>query len=506
MSQRLGRRLVCRAMVAGPLLPWVGGCRRPAGKTPVAVDLRAPVGPFDRLSGVQGSPAPIIDGEPVLTAQFREAGIEWSRFPQDCLPNTLTLSGVFPDENGDPEAAASYRFAGLDAHVNAARDAGAKILWQSSYDVGSSDAWVGLNHGGRPPAQLDRWSRVLERTLEHLNVGWAAGFQAAVSHVEFLNEPNGLGGFRGADAPRLIPVFLRFLETIERFNAAHPAQAVQPVGPGIPLGIKEWAGLRPLFESVVDAVLSSGRSLPVFSFHTYGDDVSPPSNARLARELRAMLDGRGLGSARLWNTEWQATDHVKQVLGVDAARIATATSDEQRKYASAMAAYALACKLRWQGVVNGSFYYRANRRAYPPGMAPAGEGRGGFFPREGGLSPLALGEQLTTLAKQGTPERCATTWTDDGELTALGLRSSDGTRAALLVSSLSQADRDVEATFEFDGLADGASLAASLVAIRAGSEALVPEALASVSATGGRVTLTVQIPALSSWLLSLGPG
>ncbi|MDP1828481.1 MAG: hypothetical protein Q8L48_34760 [Archangium sp.] len=480
MTQRLGRRLVCKAIVAGPVLAWGSGCRRPAGKTAISVHAGSADGLFDRLSGVQGSPAPIIEGEPLLTARFREAGIEWSRFPQDCLPNTLTLAGLFPDENADPEAEASYRFAGLDAHVTAALEAGAQILWQSSYDVGSSDGWVGLNHGGRPPAQLDRWSRVLERTLEHLNVGWAGGFQGAVRFVEFLNEPNGLGGFRGAEAPRLVPVFLRFLETIERFNAAHPARAVQPVGPGIPLGIRAWPGLRPLFESIIDGVRNSGRALPVFSFHTYGEDVSPPSNARLARELRALLDGRGLPGAQLWNTEWQATDHVKQVLGIDAARIASATADEQKTYASAMAAYAIACKLRWQGVVTGSFYYRANRRAWPEGSAPAGDGRGGFFPREGGLSPLALQEQLMAQARQGTPERCATTWTDDGELTAQGLRSADGKSAALLVSSLSQADRELEVTFSFEGLSDGAALTPSLVPIRAGAEALVPASLASV--------------------------
>jgi hypothetical protein len=500
MSQGIGRRLLCRLLLAGPMLTLGGArCRRAPGKTSVVVDLRTSEGLFDRLSGVQGSPAPIIDGEPPLTARFREAGIEWSRFPQDCFPNTLTLGGVFPDENADPEAEASYRFAGLDAHVAAARDAGARILWQSSYDVGSSDQWVGLNLGGRPPAQLDRWARVLERSLEHLNLGWAGGFQDSVRFVEFLNEPNGLGGFRGADAPRLVPVFLRFLETIERFNTAHPDNALQAVGPGIPLGIREWPALRPLFESIVDAVKSAGRALPVFSFHTYGKDVSPRSNAQLARELRAMLDGKGLAGTQLWNTEWQAGAHVRQALGVDAAREASATAAEQRAFASGMAAYALACKLRWQGVVTGSFYYRANRRAFPEGQAPA-EGQG-FFPRDGGLSPLALQEQLTSLAKEGTPERCPTIWADDGELALLGLRSSDGQSAGLLVSSLSQTERELE--LRFDGLPEGAAVEPSFVRIDADTAALTPQSLTSVAATGSSVMLPLTLAPLSSGLLTL---
>lgn len=498
--------LACTRVAAVMLLGLVAlACHRAPVTIRAEVDVSRSVGPFDRLSGVQGSPAPILPGEPNLTEGFRAARIERSRFPQDCEPNTLTLGGTFPDAAADPDSPASYDFAALDAHVRAAREAGAEILWQSSYDVGGSDAWVGLNLGGRPPADLARWSRVLTRSLEHLNNGWAGGLNAAVRHVEFLNEPDGLGGFRGDEAARLTPVFLRFLETVEAYNAAHPDTPVVPVGPGIPLGLREWPRLRPLLEGLVVATRAAGHALPVFSFHTYGADVSPASNAALARDLRGMLDANGLASTALWNTEWQAGDHLKALLDVDAARIATATELEQRLFASGMAAYALASKMRWQGVITGSFYYRANARAFPPGRAlPSGTLRvARFFAPDGSPGPLALQEQLTARIADTLPERCATTFSDDGLVTVLGLRAPGGAAAGVLVSNLSSVERTIE--LEWTGLGSDAPHRLARTALGPGTTSLDAVPAGTATPRGGRLTLSTTIAPLSTWLLVAQP-
>lgn len=436
-----------RELGLGGLAAVLHACRRaarPGGAAVVEVALDALEGPFERLSGVQGSPSPLVAGEVDLTQGFRLARIASCRIDQDCEPNTLTLGGLFPDERADPDAEASYRFEAIDRHLAAADAAGASVLWQASYDVGQSDRWVGMNLGGRPPEDLQRWTRVVGRCLAHFNRA-----RHVVTHAEFVNEPDGLGGFHGPHASRLAPAFLAFLGAVARHSAANASTPVQAVGPGIPLSWAEWPQWAPRFEALLDAVKRAGHPLPVFSFHTYGRDTSPLGNARLAKALRALLDARGFGGTALWNTEWQAFDFLRAHLDVGAERAKTATEAERRAFACAFAAYAVACKLRWQGAVSGSYYYRANQRAFPPDFTPrlGALGLGRFFHADGQPGPLAFHELLLARAQDATPVRCATRFDDDGRFVAQGLRHAQGRTVSVLLSNLATAPRRVEVQF-----------------------------------------------------------
>jgi hypothetical protein len=121
-----------------------------------------------------------------------------------------------------------------------------------------------------------------------------------------------------------------------------------------------------------------------------------------------------------------------------------------------MAAYAIACKLRWQGVVNRSYYYRANLRAFPPGRpAPqAADGTGRFFSTDGRLGALALQERLLGMVALATPARCALQAADDGLVTALAARSEDGRLASVIASNLDTRPRTL--ALRFRGLSPGA--------------------------------------------------
>ncbi|MFO0652489.1 MAG: hypothetical protein U0326_40090 [Polyangiales bacterium] len=282
---------------------------------------------------MQGSPHPLIDGEPSYVAQYRAVGIERARIDQDCLPNTLTLGGIFPDEAADPSRAGSYRFEAVDAHLRAAREAGCDVLW---------------------------------------------------------------------------------------------------------------------------------------------------------------------------NTEWQGGEFLSRHLGVSRERASLATPGERRAFASGLAAYAIACKLRWQSVVTESFYYRANHRAFPPGHAlPFGElGPGHFFTREGHVGALAMQEALLRDASHIAPERCHTAWNDDGLLACVGLRSHDGTRAALLASNLSTGERVV--TARFAGASLNGDLSVRETALAAETRALAVEARPGTRALGGVFEVTATLAPLSSKLIVAG--
>jgi hypothetical protein len=453
MAHGLSRRVFGLSVLAA-LLP---NCRRrhsavphgdgaPLEQDAVEIDMGSVLGKLTPLSGVQGSPAPILEGDPDLVASFREAGIQRCRFPQDCFPNTLTLGGVFPVETADADAASSYHFEAIDRHVRAARAAGAQILWQSSYDVGRSDRWKGLNLGGRAPEDLARWTKVVTRCLEHFNAGWSDGFEHSVDAVEFVNEPNGLGGFDGPDAKRLEPAFIAFLDAIERYNQAHTSAPVRAVGPGIPLSFSEWHEFRPRFDQALANLAKLGKRWPVFSFHTYGHDVSPKANQSLARALRELLDRHGMQKTELWNTEWQSGDFLRKHLSIDASKEAAATPKERLVHASGMAAYSIACKIRWQGVVDGSCCYRANRRAFPPDESQrhARAGETAFVRANGTLGSMALQELLMGLVMKATPMRCKTELEDDGLLSVAGVRSEDGTRLSVLASNLGLRRRNLD--------------------------------------------------------------
>jgi len=444
-----------------------------------------------------------LPDEPDLTNGFRALRLEHLRFPQDCMPNTLTLGGIFPNEGADPDAPSSYVFADIDRHVSAARRAGAEILWQASYDVGRSDRWVGLNLGGRPPEDLERWSRVVERCLEHFNNGWGSGFDYAVRNAEFLNEPDGLGGFSGPHAARLFPAFARFLRLIARYNEKHPTTPVRAVGPGIPLSLAEWKQWQPRFAAALDRLRAEKLELPVFSFHTYGADVSPRANAELARAIRGLLDAKGMRGTELWNTEWQAGDFLKEHLRVDAARAASATDADRNKFASALAAYAIACKLRWQGVVRGSYYYRANRRAFPPGLAPKQHalGVGRFLSPNGTPQRLGLHEELMRRAALAAPQRCTTHYEDDGLLTVLGLRADDGRTLAVMVSSLLTTPRRL--LLRWSGADPNQPWRARVLTLDARDEDLRTSALAVPGLTSVGAELSVRVGPLSSALFLL---
>ncbi|MBW2523350.1 MAG: hypothetical protein JRI23_04215 [Deltaproteobacteria bacterium] len=521
--KRIGRRGFGGLLAVPAVSCFVGGCRRSprgdyaapgvSGTGPITadadaidVDLGTTLGPFHRLSGVQGSPVPLVEGDVDHRERYRAHHIEHARFPQDCQPNTLTLAAIFPDGRADPGKADSYHFQAIDPHLAAAQAAGAKVLWQSSYDVGRSDSWHTYNLQGRAPTDLDRWSRVVTRCLEHFNNRFAGGLDYAVPQVEFVNEPNGLGGFGGARAKDLLPAFLRFLETIERYNRAHPDTPVKSVGPGIPFSHPDYDRWKPRFAKLFERLRADGRRLDVFSFHSYGSDVSPVANAKLARALRAQLDEHGLKESELWNTEWQAGDFLRRHLGIRSRPARKPTEAELRAFGAGMATYALSCKIRWQGVLTGSYYYRANMRAFPPRVEAERllRGRPGYallFTSEGEARPLAFQESLTHRIAGEAPLRCQTTWRDDGQLCALGLCSKDGSTAAVLLCNLAPTSRPV--TVRLTGLSRSSDGPATVISLDGQSAPLAEQPISVPPARGGALTLQTIIPPLGTRYLVL---
>ncbi|MDQ7821234.1 MAG: hypothetical protein RDV48_00430 [Candidatus Eremiobacteraeota bacterium] len=471
----------------------------------INVDYRAPAGEFSRLSGVQGSPYPIVSYDREKVSLFREYHVELCRFPQDCYPNTLTLAGIFPVDITNPDDPGNYDFSEIDRHIKAAREAGCDILWQSSYDVGHSDFWVTPNLGGRAPENMMRWCRVVEKCLEHFNNGWAGGSDYAVKYVEFVNEPNGLGGFKGKESERLIPAFIEFIGTIERYNRNHPRTPVKAVGPGIPFSWDQWGTWEPRFRKLFTILKEQKVTLPVLSFHTYGRDTSPQANQKIARAYRALLDEYGMKGTALWNSEWQAGGFLKEYLNdrVMAAQ-SSPTPEEVAAYSKAIATYALSCKIRWQGILDGSCYYLASARAFPPTIEEKAKKRNFYaycyFTPENKATPLACHERLTWLVKEKTPLRCRTVvLQDDGLFAGLGTRSQAGDRAGLLIANLGREKRVVTVNAFLPDEWKDADL--SLATLE--GEKPFPGSLERPRNKGDAWKIVLGVPPLDSWFLTM---
>ncbi len=409
----------------------------------VEVDFQSVDGELRTLSGVQGSPYPMAPGDVPQVELYRQFAIGLCRFPQDCEPNTLTLSGLFPNARAAPQQPSSYHFERIDAHIRAAREAGCRILWQTSYDVGGTDRWVGLNLGGQAPRDLELWGQVVRRCLEHFNHGWKDGFRETVEMVEFVNEPDGLGGFTGPERQRLVPAFLFFLRVLQTHNQIHPEFPVAAVGPGIPLSWDQWERWRGPLRHLLAEMKRENLKLEVFSFHTYGRQISPRDNRLLAQALRSELDAAGLRQTRLMNSEWQGGDYLRTLLGVP--KVRTQVYDERQigLFREGLATYAVACKIAWQGVVDESCYYLAKRRCVPSTVQTAGLDVATLFAPPDRANPLAYQERLWERLARETPLRCRTRDLYAHNIYALGLRSRSGSARGLLLANLRPRAQDL---------------------------------------------------------------
>lgn len=210
-----------------------------------------------------------------------------------------------------------------------------------------------------------------------------------------------------------------------------------PAGPGLIVEVR--------MDKTAGPVRAQGLPLPVFSFHTYGDDTSPAANARLAAALRALLDREGFAATALWNSEWQGGADIRRRFGLDGTSPVKLNDGERRIAARGMASYALACKAMWQDSLDGACYYMATRRAFPWLLewtrSPAVMDTFAVFPPASRTTPLARQERWMSDLASATPVRCAVTVAGaaSDDLFVLAGRSAASDRLTVLVASLATA-------------------------------------------------------------------
>ena len=451
----------------------------------IVVDTTAVEGTINPLNGVQSGPRPLVRGDADLTSHFQAAGVDHVRLPQDTLPNNLTLGGIFPDPRADPDDPSAYDFSRIDLFMQAIVDAGIEPLWEAMYDIGPSDGLTPGDHPlqfGRYPRNPAVWAAVIQHALKHFNDGWANGHQWNVTYVEFINEPFGLGGCQSDEAgvEACWDLFQTFVAAVHTYEA-ETGRDIQIVGPAEVLEPHMVDGVLSRLRRLLDRI--QPQDLDYLSVHPYGADT-PEDALTVMQAVRDLLDtyhpgGKDFSQVGLWASEWQ-----------------TMGPGEDPQRSAHVGAFNTAVKILWQGLVDRSTLYRADRWAQAHGQIPGADGQvdcpdeiecaeSPYFTADGQPKPayypwLALAEMA-----QETPQRLALTEALP-DIYALAGGNADGTHLGLLLTRPATEETPspgapVSLTIRLDGLPAATTYTVERYRVDARTTAWEPESTVEVT-------------------------
>ncbi len=399
------------AAIAIALSTFTAEAADDAGLRNITVDATITVGNLRPLSGVNGAPAaefarPAAPGTPSppaadLASLYRAARIDLirthdtfgpgdidARFGDQVGPVSIPAArnelSIFPDMNADAENPKSYNFAPTDRLIASIRSAGAEPLFRLGRSIGAAPD---------PPADFDKYAKVVQHIVLHYNRGWDKGFHDGIRYWEVWNEPD-------------FKVF--WTGTAQQYYALYEktARAIQDADDSA------WVGgpalSKPLDggayrEGFMDFCRLNRVPLNFFSWHFYTLDSNDPYDfVSIARTLRTILDARGFGSARNVLDEWNA-----DLFDRDMSKAARA----------AFAASALIYMLG--GPVDAQTYYRADTA----------------FRGENG-APDAVAHALSAFgALKSTPLLVRTSGGDEAGFAVAAGRSADSRSIQILISN-----------------------------------------------------------------------
>ena len=280
------------------------------------VDATKPIGEIRSFQGLNGSPSPIMAGLPDLVKQYRDLHVLQIRthdvmgpteidshfqlkdpllawlIPDDAQRAGVVKAGnagiIFPDLSADAEKPESYNFGPTDKVIAAIKASGAEVYYR-----------IGRSWGAQiePPPDFDKYADVVKHIAMHYNQGWANGFHDNIRYWEFWNEPEALF----------------WSGTPEQFYSLYEktARALKSVDPELKVGGDAIAfsyNPGPYREGFMDYCVAHKVPLDFYSWHTYADRSADPYDAvRISRNIREILDARGLTKTESILSEWNLT-------------------------------------------------------------------------------------------------------------------------------------------------------------------------------------------------------
>jgi xylan 1,4-beta-xylosidase len=413
-------KIFSRACVLSLLLCSAALAQSPAndGFRSLRVDGGKVIGEIRSFQGLNGPPSPVMEGLPNLVEQYKELRVDQVRThdfmgPTEIdskfdykngnltwlIPDPTQRAGVvkvgnasiiFPDANADPEKPESYNFGPTDKVLTAIRATGAEVY----YRVGRS--W-GANIN--PPADLDKYAKVVKHIAMHFNQGWANGFQYKIRYWEFWNEPEGFW----SGTPEQF--YLLYEKTALALKSVDPTLKVGGDARAMPFDD------GPYREGFFDYCAAHNLPLDFYSWHTYAIMSADPYDAvRLAEQIRGVLDSHGFPKAESILSEWNLTPDFTEFEKAELQGVHNAA------YIAAVLSYFQ------DAPIDHAHFYRGDAAWM------------GLFDSEGkyfktAYAFKAMGKMLDT------PQRFAVRGTDTFGFSAVAGRSADGKTVQILISN-----------------------------------------------------------------------
>jgi hypothetical protein len=285
----------------------------------LTVDAAAPEGMLRSLSGVNGAPAPGMHKPETFlfggwnmpehvdaSVGYRLARIDLVRthdaygpgdidatFATSAAPGGTLISpqrdvfSLFPRADADPDDPASYRFGPTDKLVGSIVQLGAQAIFRLGRSEGADP---------KPPADFDRYARIVKHIVLHYNRGWANGFHYRIRYWEIWNEPD-LGKVFWSGTPQ--QYFELYAKLARAVKDADPEALVG--GPAIARPNDD----TPYGDAFLEYVRTAHVPLDFYSWHWYATDSNDPLDFnRVAAGVRRRLDRHGFTATQSLLTEW----------------------------------------------------------------------------------------------------------------------------------------------------------------------------------------------------------
>lgn len=154
------------------------------------IDFDRALGRVRPMHGVGQPPLTGIDN--CMFHYLKEAGVPYSR-PHDAGGDFgggvyCDISCVFPDFSRDPADPDAYCFEFTDNLLAGLVENGVEPFYRLGEAIENHQRL--RRYTTNPPADYDKWARVCEGVIRHVNEGWANGHHFGIRYFEIWNEPD----------------------------------------------------------------------------------------------------------------------------------------------------------------------------------------------------------------------------------------------------------------------------------------------------------------------------
>ena len=261
----------------------------------ITVDFSSPVGPVKAMHSVNNGPASSRGLGNFET--YRDAGFPFARTHDAAFcptyggQHTVDIINIFPDFSKDENDPASYDFDLTDEYMESILAAGTKVF----YRLGNKIEHESKRYGSLPPADYDKWARVCEHVIRHMNEGWANGHAYGIDYWEIWNEPDLHPQCWDAADEEFYPLYDI---TARHLKKCFPHLKIG--GPAV-TSVRSERFLEGFFRYITRDP-EDPAPLDFFSFHCYAKE--PAVYGEHARAARALCDRYGYTGTELILNEW----------------------------------------------------------------------------------------------------------------------------------------------------------------------------------------------------------